>query len=280
MKVKDIMTTDPIVVEVPGTRREVLKTLVQSKKTGLPVIDNKGKLVGMITRRDFFNHPKEEQLALLMNWDPPTITQSETVKKAAKMIVTHNIIYHIPVLDSRKKLVGVLSPSDLLKIIEAKKIKTPVGNFITRTCIPVYKDTPIKVCANIIEITNSYALPVLDENGRLVGLITDRDIFNLSYVDEKMALTELGLGDDEDAWNWEGLRNVVRLYYQESEIDLPLLPVKDVMVTKPLSVFSKTPVSDAARDMRKQDFGQLPVRDLEDKLISLVYDHDIAAALI
>jgi CBS domain-containing protein len=253
---------------------------VKSNKTGLPVVDNNDKLVGTITRRDFFNHPKEEQLALLMTMDPPTITQSEPVENAAKLMIQHDIIYHIPVLDSKKRLVGVIAPPDLLSIIEEKKITQPVGEFITKICVPVYQETPIRVCANIFDISKVYALPVLDSKGRLNGLITDRDVFNMSYVDEKMAASDLGLGNDEDAWNWEGLRNIIRLYYQETKIDLPDIPVKEIMIKNPLSVFDKTPVSDAARDMRKQDFGQLPVRDLEDRLIALVYDFDIIAAMI
>jgi CBS domain-containing protein len=280
MKVKDIMSKDLDVASVPGTRRDVLKTLIKSKKTGLPVVDAKGKLVGQITRRDIFNHPNEEQLALLMTWDPPTIKQSETVRKAAQMMIKHNIIYHISVLDSHNKLVGVIAPADLLGLIEEKKIQKPSGDFITRTCIPVYEDTPIKVCSRIIDITKSYALPVLDDSGKLNGLITDRDLIDLSFVDEKMALSELGLGNDEDQWTWEGLRNVIRLYYQETKLDLPDVPVKDVMVKNPLSVFNKTPVCDAAREMRKNDYGQLPVRDVNDNLISLIYDIDIIAAII
>ncbi|UCH89394.1 MAG: CBS domain-containing protein [Thermoplasmata archaeon] len=280
MKVKEVMTHDPIVARVPGTRREVLKTLVKSKKTGLPVLDADDKLVGIITRRDFFNHPKEEQLALIMQMNPPIISQNDTIENAAKIIIEHHIIYHIPVLDSKKQLVGVIAPSDLLSIIEERKITSPVGEFISRTCVPVYQETPVSVCANIFEITKVYALPVLDESSKLKGLITDRDVFNLSFVDEKMALSQLGLGNDEDSWTWEGLRNVVRLYYQETKIDLPKIPVKEVMIKDPLSVFDKTPVSDAAREMRKQDFGQLPVRDLEDRLIALIYDFDIVSALI
>lgn len=280
MKIKDIMTKNPDVATVPGTRREVLKILIQTKRTGLPVVDGKGKLVGMITRRDFFNHPNEEQLAMLMHLDPPVLSTGDTIRKAAQMMIKHNVIYHLPVLDSRNKLSGVIAPSDLLGIIEEKKIKKPVGDFIKKSCVPVYEETPLNVCSNIIEITNSYALPVLDRTGKLSGLITDRDLFNLSYVDEKTALSELGVGNDEDAWTWEGLRNVIRVYYQETKIDLPNIPVKEVMVRNPLSVLNKTPVCDAARAMRKNDFGQLPVRDVDDSLISLIYDIDLMASLL
>lgn len=280
MKVKDVMTKDPEVAHVPGTRREVLKTLIKSKKTGLPVVDGKGKLVGTITRRDIFNHPSEDQLALLMSWEPHTISEDDSLRKAAQLMVKYNVIYHLPVLDSKGELVGVVAPCDLLGLIEEKKIKKPVSDFITKSCVPVYEDTPLKVCSNIIDITNSYALPILNETGKLSGLITDRDIFNMSYVDEKVALSELGLGNDEDSWAWEGLRNIIRLYYQETKIDLPNIPVKEIMVKDPLTVLNTTPVSDAAREMRKNDYGQLPVRDVKDMLISLVYDVDIVASLI
>ena len=280
MKVKDVMTKNPDVATVPGTRRDVLKTIIQSKHTGLPVVNDKGKLVGMVTRRDIFNHPNEEQLAMLMHLNPPTVSTNDTVRKAAQLMIKHNIIYHIPVLDTRNKLAGVIAPSDLLVIIEEKKIKQPVAELIRRSCVPVFQETPLNVCSTIIEITNAYALPVLDKSGKLTGLVTDRDLFDLTYVDEKTALSEMGLGNDEDSWNWEGLRNVIRIYYQESKIDLPGIPVKKIMIKNPLSVLSKTPACDAARDMRRFDFGQLPVRDVNDSLVSLVYDVDLMAALI
>ncbi len=50
MKVKEIMTENPIVAELPGTRSEVLKQLVKHNITGMPVIKSAdGTLPG--TRR-------------------------------------------------------------------------------------------------------------------------------------------------------------------------------------------------------------------------------------
>ena len=155
-----------------------------------------------------------------------------------------------------------------------------VLEFLNEKCIPVWEMTPISVVAAMIKVTGAYAFPVLDNNAKLSGIVTDRDIFNVSQVGESVATTDLGLGEDEDAWTWEGLRNVMKLWYEVHSLDLPAVPVKEIMIKDPTTVFSMTSVSNAAREMRKNDFGQLPVRDDEDNLIGMVYDLDIIRALI
>jgi len=51
------------------------------------------------------------------------------------------------------------------------------------------------------------------------------------------------------------------------------------MVPFPTTVFKKTTISEAARIMRKNDFGQLPVRDSKDRLLAMIYDIDIVSIL-
>jgi Mg/Co/Ni transporter MgtE len=77
----------------------------------------------------------------------------------------------------------------------------------------------------------------------------------------------------------EGLKNVMKLWYELSKVELPGMPVKDIMVRDPVTVFKKTSISEAARIMRKNDFGQLPVRDTKDTLLAMIYDHDIISIL-
>ena len=121
---------------------------------------------------------------------------------------------------------------------------------------------------------------MLDEQGRLTGIVTDRDIFNKSYVEGADAATAMGMSEDEEHLSWEGLRNVIKLWYEVSKIELPGLPIKEIMVRDPITVFKKTAISEAARIMRKNDFGQLPVRDNRDRLLAMIYDHDIISVLI
>jgi len=100
MKVKEIMTENPIVAELPGTRSEVLKQLVKHNVTGMPVIKSvDGTLAGFVTRQDIFTKPEEEQLALVMRRDYPTINVNASVKDAARIMVDQDLS-HLPVQET------------------------------------------------------------------------------------------------------------------------------------------------------------------------------------
>jgi CBS domain-containing protein len=231
----------------------------------------------MITRQDIFEKPDEDQLALIMNRDPSFIGPKDNVKKAAQIFCTKHI-RHLPVIES-KRLVGIVTPTDLLSVVEKSATDVPVENVIRSPCVPIYQDAPLAVALVTFKVTKASALPVLDDTGRLSGILTDRDIFNKSYINGSVAMADLGIGQDEDEWTWEGLRNVMKLWYEVSKIELPGLPVREIMIRSPVTVFKKTSVSEAARIMRKNDFGQLPVRDSKDNLLAMIYDFDVISVL-
>ena len=54
IKVKDIMTKDPITVPPDYTAEETAQVLLDSKISGAPVVDNNGQVVGVITQTDLF----------------------------------------------------------------------------------------------------------------------------------------------------------------------------------------------------------------------------------
>ena len=278
MKVKEVMTENPIVAELPGTRSEVLKKLVKNNKTGLPVVkSDDGTLVGFVTRQDIFAKPDEEQLALVMRRDVPTIGPNASVKDAARQMVERNLA-HLSVVD-KNKLVGILTPTDLLIVVEKDNPQISVEDIVRSPCIPIYYKAPLTIALATFRAARVFALPVLDDDAKLVGIITDRDLFNQTIVDNSVVMSDLGISDDEDNWTWEGLRNVMKLWYEVSRVDLPRIAVKDIMVLNPMTVFRKTLVGDAARIMRKHDFGQLPVRDSKDNLVAMIYDLDVVSTL-
>jgi predicted transcriptional regulator len=278
MKVKEVMTENPIVAELPGTRTEVLKQLVKNNVTGMPVVKSSdGTLAGFVTRQDIFSKPEEEQLALVMRRDYPTIGPNASVKDAARIMVDQ-VLSHLPVVE-KGKLVGILTPTDLLIVVEKTNPQITVEEIVRSPCIPTYANAPLIVALATFRSAKVYALPVLDDDAKLVGIITDRDVFNQSVVDSSVVMSDLGISDEDDNWTWEGLRNVMKLWYEVSRVDLPKLTVKDIMIKSPMTVFRKTLVGDAARLMRKHDFGQLPVRDSKDNLVAMIYDIDVVSTL-
>ena len=54
IKIKEIMTKDPITIPVDYTVEETAEVLLDNKLSGAPVVNNKGNLVGIITQADIF----------------------------------------------------------------------------------------------------------------------------------------------------------------------------------------------------------------------------------
>ncbi len=277
-KVEDLMTPDPIVAELPGNRRDAMNLMVKNQLTGMPVVKD-GKLKGFVSRHDFFNNPDEDQLAIVYRKDYPRVTVDDSLEEAAQLFVKENVHY-LPVSENGDKCVGIITTADMLSYIEELNVDRPVGEVAKRTCVPIFEGTPIKVALQTMRLTGLYAFPVVDKETTLVGIITDRDLFNLSKINGSIVVSELGLGDDEDSWSWEGLKNVMKLYYEESKIELPDMVVKEAMVSEPRSIYDKTEVCEAAKIMRRNDFGQLPIVDEMDKLETMVYEFDLISTIL
>lgn len=278
MKVKEVMSKELIVTYVPGTVKDALRTLAKHNVSGMPVLRKGTKeLAGVVTRSDIFRNPNEEQLALIMSSEPFVIGPDDDVKKAAKLFY-ENRIHGLPVINNKKELLGIISPRDLLRLVVERNNRL-VESYLSNVCVPVYQETPLPVLMEIITITNESALPVLNDDLKLAGIVTDGDLFKLSHIKESVSASNLGLGDDEDAWTWEGIRDVLRLYYSTSKVDLPQVPVKEIMVVNVSKAFRKTPISEVAQTMLKKQISQVPVVDSDERLVGMVTDIDLMRAV-
>jgi len=279
IQVKDVMTGDVISVQAPGKKADAIKLLAQNRISGLPVV-KKGtmKLVGIITRRNIFDHPHEDQTALIMTKNPVTVHPDMPVCDAVS-IMEQKSLRRLPVVEE-DRLVGILTAMDIIKLIARQHIDTPIEALIKGPCLPVWQGTPVRVVASIFELSGAYALPVLDSRSKVVGIVTDYDIFGLTTTNTRTVVSTMGLADDEEAWNYEGLKNLMRLYYEMSSTKLPNIPVGKVMVRNPVSVSMKTGASEAAKKMKDYNFRQLPVKDSADRLKAMLYDMDLLPILL
>lgn len=276
--VGEVMTHNPIVASIPGTRTDVLRLMVKHNLTGVPVVKKDSRtLVGMITRRDIIDSPEEDQLALVMRREPLSLAPDTTVEEAAKLMVRTKVT-HLPVVEDGK-LVGIMTPTDLLYEVEKRASGRPVEDLALSPCVPIHQEAPLVVAFVTFRVSKVNALPALDNSGRLNGILTDRDIFNKFHIHESVTEQEMGLGGEDDNWSWENYRNILRMWYEVSRIDMPMVPVSSIMVRSPTTVFKRTNVSEAARIMRRNDFGQLPVVDSKESLVAMLYDMDVISIL-
>lgn len=275
MNIEEIMSKELIVGYVPGTVEEALTILSKNDVSGIPVL-KKGtdQIKGVVTRSDIFKNAEEDQLAMIVNEDYISVKPKDSIEKAAKLLFEHRI-HGLPVVTSKEQLVGIISPKEILKVLIQKKHDEPVETVATSNIVPVYKDTPINIVMEIINITNENSLPVLDSDRKIIGIVSDGDIFKLSQIKEEIEESKMGIGDDEDQWTWEGIRDTVRMYHSTSEVSLPVEPVEKVMVTDLKTATKRTPVCDVAKMMIKNNISHIPLVNSENRVVGMVTDIDL-----
>ncbi|MCL5929944.1 MAG: CBS domain-containing protein [Candidatus Thermoplasmatota archaeon] len=278
LTVEPYMTKKPFTLKLPASVSDAMQIMASKDVAAVPVTDPKGNYAGIVSRRDILEHPKEDELSLLMRTDLPTLTSKDTLDKAVGLF-TKILRRHLVIVDN-KKISGIITPYDLLDAVISKKVEIPISKLVTRNAIPLHIKSTAKMVERVIKLTKITAFPVLDNNGNLVGLVTERDLLNGANLDSKTVSTQLGIGEDDDAWSWESLRDIYTFYYTIRDLEIPNVEVEKIMVKNPISIFEGASAYDAARIMKKNKFTQLPVRDVDDELSGMVYDFDIISSLI
>ena len=108
-----------------------------------------------------------------MIFDPVTIMADKTVGDALAMMKEYSI-GGIPVVDDNRKLVGIVTNRDLRF---ERDLNRPIGEVMTKdNLITTSQSTNLDEAANILQQHKIEKLPVVDNDGHLVGLVTYKDI--------------------------------------------------------------------------------------------------------
>ena len=276
MKVADFMTSDVVSVEIPGNRDDVLKILKRTGISGVPVIKER-KLVGIITRKDLLRKAEETQLGLLMTGNPATIQPDATVQDAARALLTHGV-RRLPVIED-EILVGLISVADLIHAIAQMKIKTEIKSLYTSQTFALWEETPLPLVGRIMEISGFEAIPILDAESKLQGIISERDLIRHSSIEDTVEVSDFSNGTDDDEWTWESIRDMHTISYGISKIQLPERPVRTAMVKNVVAVPQNAEVSECALKMKRARVDQLPVVNGDKRLIAMLFDRELIKVL-
>ena len=82
---------------------------------------------------------------------------------------------HVPVVDGHGHLVGILSARDVLAALARGKGSAPAAEHMTRRVISVGPDTPAAEALDLLVENRFGALPVVGEEGELIGIVTETD---------------------------------------------------------------------------------------------------------
>lgn len=276
MQVKDVMTKEVKWAEVPGTRAEALDLLRKLGTNAVPVVKRgTDELVGMVTLRKLFEKSDENQLAMLVDRDVPTVALSDKLEEAANRLLTAHV-RRLPVLKN-EKLVGIVTVRDIVyRAIAEMNLERPASDFMRPHVIAVWDGIPLKAAVEIMDLSGFRALPAIDESGNLVGIIDDTDILKVSEVETESKMSQMAGRSEGDSWTWDSEN---RIYITKRELKVPDKLVKDVMTKELVTITRKTPVSRTAQLMKQHKIEQTPVLSAKGKLVGIVQDADLLRAL-
>lgn len=126
------------------------------------------------------------RISKIMTRELVTLELTDTLYTAEKLFKKHHI-RHLPVLKD-KKLVGILSYTDLLRLCYADIVETPedtletfmyehftISQVMNQNLVVVSPKTTLKEVAELLSVREFHALPVV-ENGFLRGIVTTTDL--------------------------------------------------------------------------------------------------------
>ncbi len=132
LKAKEIMTTDVVSVTKDTPIYEAMELLIKHEITGMPVVDDDMTLVGVISEKDclrlFYADEEEKNKTVQHFMTQPAVHyhENDSLKTVCDFMMI-NYFRRVPVTTKNRKVVGILSRSDVIKHIlkqrPAEKVK-------------------------------------------------------------------------------------------------------------------------------------------------------------
>jgi len=117
---RDIMTENVVTIRPTDSVRSAIERLLSEQISGLPVVDDKGKLVGIVTEfallaTAYDTTVTRESVAQHMTTEVLTFEANDPIRKVADLFIVHRV-RRAPVMD-KGRIVGLISRRDVLKAV-------------------------------------------------------------------------------------------------------------------------------------------------------------------
>ena len=114
---RDIMTADPVTANPTQTVQEAAQLLLYHRVSGLPVLDDRGKLTGIVSEADLIDKPGKT-VKDVMTREPVTVTCDDTLEHVAATMAARKI-KRVPVMDGAS-LAGIISRADVVRWVATR----------------------------------------------------------------------------------------------------------------------------------------------------------------
>jgi len=268
MHIKDIMSKEVFDIDKDQNIHDALKLMEKNKISRLVVVNGHGRnnkeLVGIITEKDIASRlgssrygnlsPSHFHVSTVMSSDIITVESSETLGKAAKLML-ENQIGGIPVVDE-DKLVGIITKSDFVKICQGVPYnKTSIEDKMETDLMIINPQDRLVHARRMIIDEDVGRLLVMNE-GNLEGIITAKDI----------------------ALSMMSFRKLVPDKYQSARIRNLL--VEDVMTQNVNTIPIISTIEDASSMMMNEEISGIPVLDEKENVKGIITKTDLVKFII
>jgi len=113
------MILDPVTLRETASVLDAKKLMKEYKIGGIPIVNEEGKLIGIITNRDLrFERDDNHAISEVMTSNNLVTTHEGTSLKEAEIILQKHKIEKLPVVDADFKLIGLITFRDIIKVSE------------------------------------------------------------------------------------------------------------------------------------------------------------------
>lgn len=299
LMVRDVMTPEPHSVKAETNLREITQLLLSSVFTGLPVVDEHHRPVGVITQGDLIrkgglplrlgllaesdrnrlesvlNHMASRHAGEVMTTPAVTICENRSLIDAVDLMLTSGV-KRVPVVDESGRLTGMLSRLDIFRTVmreapdwnafRAQEIEVTdlkyVADILRQDTPVVSPETPIDEVIRIIDRNDIQRVVVVDAEVRLLGLISDRDLLRFFKPEQDGV--------------WHLLARVKHPFQQDAcrvgdlQRCLTETTAAAVMTTGLITVREEMLIEEAVRLMAEKALKRLPVVDADGRFKGMI----------
>jgi len=293
--VKDVMTSRVVWVRKDAPYKEMAARLRENRVSAFPVLDDEGKVVGVVSEADLLTKEaldggydgmpgmitgllrRKEQgkargitAADLMTHPAVTISPDAALESAARLMYKSKI-KRLPVVDSDGRLTGIISRADVLSVFDRSDppqllspegttaMKTSVKEIMTTQVVAVKLGASFKEMAARLRENRISAFPVIDDDGKVIGVVSEADMLAKEVLDADHAGT------------------ITAMLQRREQDKADGLTARDLMTHPAVTVTPDDSVEQAARLMYTLRLKRLPVIDRSGGLVGIISRTDVLA---
>jgi CBS domain-containing protein len=307
--VSEVMRRDVATVRPESPITQVVELLLDKGYTAVPVIDNDGKVVGMVSDNDLLTrggmrvtislkkaadrdyvrglHESLENpsgtVSGVMTSEVVTVSPDALLGRAAKLMV-ENHIKRLPVVDSNGKLVGILGRLDILNTIAAVHLpewhpeartfgaQATVGDVMTRDVPTSHESATLEEIFELLVSSAHKRVVIVDDKRHVVGIVADSDLISRVSRESWPSVIEILVAKVPI----EGISGPARKHIQK----LRARSAKELMTPDVITVREEMPVASALALSAEKRVKRLPVVNAQGELVGIVGRTEMMRALL